>query len=72
MPLPKPTLYTQEDYYNLPEDVRADLIDGQIYYHAAPSRKHQTILSELHLTIGNYIKSKNGLCRVYPHHSLSN
>lgn len=24
-------IYTEEDYYNLPEDVRAELIDGQIY-----------------------------------------
>ena len=66
MPLPQPKLYTEADYYNLPEDVRAELIDGQIYYQAAPSRIHQTILSELHITIGNYIKSKGGSCRVYP------
>lgn len=40
-------VYTEEDYYNLPEDVRAELIDGRIYYQAAPSRQHQTILSEI-------------------------
>ena len=33
-------IYTEEDYYNLPENVRAELIDGQIYYMAAPSRVH--------------------------------
>lgn len=59
-------VYTEEDYYNLPEDVRAELIDGRIYYQAAPNRKHQTVLSELHLTIGNYLKSKRGPCRVFP------
>ncbi len=37
-------IYTEEDYYNLPENVRAELIDGQIYYMAAPSRVHQEIL----------------------------
>lgn len=58
--------YTEDDYYNLPENVRAELIDGQIYYQAAPSRIHQTILSELHTVINNYIKSKKGSCRVYP------
>lgn len=62
----QPKLYTEEDYYNLPEDVRAELIDGQIYYMAAPSREHQTILSELHIAIGNYLKSTGGSCRVYP------
>lgn len=66
MALPQQKLYTEEDYYNLPENVRAELIDGQFYDMAAPSRIHQTILSELHIVIGNYIKSKNGSCHVYP------
>ncbi len=59
-------IYTEEDYYNLPENVRAELIDGQIYYMSAPSRIHQEILSFLHLEIGNYLRSQNGSCKVYP------
>lgn len=59
-------LYTEEDYYHLPEDIRAELIDGQFYNMAAPNRMHQTVLSELHILIGNYLKSKKGPCRVYP------
>lgn len=59
-------LYTEEDYYNLPENVRADLIDGQIYYHAAPSRTHQKILGFLFNHISNHINSKKGSCEVYP------
>ena len=35
--------YTEEDYYSLPEDVRPELIDGQIYYMSAPSRIHKEI-----------------------------
>lgn len=66
MSLPQPKLYTEDDYYNSPEDTRAELIDGQIYDMAAPSRIHQRILSELHITIGQYIRSKDGLCEVYP------
>lgn len=66
MPLPNPPYYTEDDYYNLPEDVRAELIDGQIYYQAAPSRKHQKLVSMLHATIYQYIQSKNGSCEVYP------
>ena len=58
--------YTEDDYYNLPEDIRAELIDGQIYYQASPNRIHQRILSELHIIIGNYIKSTGGSCHVYP------
>lgn len=64
--LAQPKLYTEKDYYNLPENTRADLIDGQIYYHAAPSRMHQKILSFLHVRIANHINSKVGSCEVYP------
>ena len=66
MDLAQAKIYTEDDYYNLPEDIRAELIDGQIYYQAAPSRIHQRILSEVHTVINNYIKSKNGPCQVYP------
>ena len=59
-------IYTEEDYYNLPENVRAELIDGQIYYMTAPSRVHQEIVSFLHLEIGDHLRSKKGPCKVYP------
>lgn len=58
--------YSEEDYYNLPENVRAELIDGQFYYMAAPSRIHQKILMELSGTIRDYIRSKKGGCEIYP------
>ncbi len=67
MPLAQAKIYTEEDYYNLPENVRAELIEGNLIYNqAAPSRIHQTILGELHTVINNYIKSKDDSCRVYP------
>lgn len=66
MAIPQKQVYTEADYYALPEDVRAELIDGQIYYQSAPCRIHQEILSDLHIMIGTYLKSKNGTCKVYP------
>lgn len=66
MALVRPTIFTEEDYYRLPENVRAELINGQFYSMSAPSRKHQRILSGLHGTIYNYIRSKGGSCEVYP------
>lgn len=67
MSLSQAKLYTETDYYNLPEDVRAELIEGQfIYNQAAPSRIHQTILGELYTIINNYMKAKGSSCRVYP------
>ena len=64
--LARTDFYTEDDYYNLPENVRAELIDGQFYDMAAPSRIHQEILSSLHLEIGNYLRSKKGSCKIYP------
>lgn len=58
--------YTEYDYYNLPEGIRAELIDGAFYDVATPSRIHQEILMELAGTIRDYIKSHKGSCRVYP------
>lgn len=66
MALQKEKLYTEKDYYSLPENVRAELIHGQFYYQAAPSRAHQKILNAVNNTIYNYIRSKGGLCEVYP------
>ena len=66
MPLPKEELYTTDFIYNLPDGERAELIDGQIYYMAPPTFTHQKLIFELSLAIGNYIKSKKGICEVVP------
>lgn len=66
MALARPNIFTEEDYYRLPENVRAELIDGQIYLQAAPSREHQRILMELAGTIRDYIRAGKGPCEVYP------
>lgn len=61
MALAQVRVYTEEDYYNLPENVRAELIEGNmIYNQAAPARIHQAMLMELAGIIRNYIKAKGG------------
>lgn len=65
MPLVKEDIYTIEDIYNLPEGERAELIDGQIYYMALPSRKHQKISGEIFASVSEYIRSNNGKCEIY-------
>ncbi|MDE7479048.1 MAG: Uma2 family endonuclease [Lachnospiraceae bacterium] len=65
MPLPQEKYYTVEDFYNMPEDIQAELINGQIVYMATPSRLHQDISGELYNIIKNYIKAKGSKCRVY-------
>lgn len=54
--LAQDNFYTIDDIYALPDGKRAELIDGQIYYMAPPSRKHQTIARELFTSIDSYIK----------------
>lgn len=66
MPLPKGTRFTSEDYWNLPEGRRAELIDGQFYDMAPPSPMHQEISFQLSRIIGNYIEANGGTCKVYP------
>ena len=39
----KEDIYTIEDIHALPDGERAELIDGQIYYLAAPTRTHQKL-----------------------------
>lgn len=63
--LRKEKIHTIKDILNLPDDERAELLDGQIYYMAPPSRIHQELVSELHLSIGNYIRKNSGKCKVY-------
>ena len=42
--LRKEDIYTIEDIYALPDGVRAELIDGKIYYMAPPNTKHQRLV----------------------------
>lgn len=58
--------YTIDDIYNLSEEQRAELIDGELYMLATPNRIHQKLVHFFDWTIGNYIHSKNGDCEVYP------
>lgn len=64
--LRKEETYTLDDIYALPDGVRAELIDGQIYYMAPPSTKHQRLVHFFDREIGNYIQSREGECEVFP------
>lgn len=65
MPLPK-SPYSAEDYWNLPEGARAELIDGELWDLASPNRKHQRIVTEVSRHLGNFIAAHGGSCQVYP------
>lgn len=55
MPLSEQRTYTIKDIYALPDGERAELINGQIYYMAPPTRTHQRIVLSLSRKIADYI-----------------
>jgi Uma2 family endonuclease len=49
---------TYKDFMRFPDDgLRHELIDGEHYVTPAPNTKHQTILGNLHLLIGNWLET---------------
>ncbi len=66
MALLQEKINTIDDIYALPEGQRAELIDGRMYMMAPPNTIHQNLVSEFTITIGNYIRSKGGNCKVFP------
>lgn len=66
MPLPKAPNYTADDYWNLPDNERAELIDGQLYALAAPGITHQRLSFALSRKIADFIDANNGACEVIP------
>ena len=63
---PKTEIITLEQYEALPQDIRIEVFDGIVYDMAGPSQEHQTILTELLVSLRNYIRGKGGSCSVFP------
>ena len=66
MALAQEKVYTVEDIEELPEGVRAELIDGQMFYMATPSRKHQGLVIALSGMLFAHLNQNKGKCAVYP------
>ena len=58
-------MITLAQYESIPEDIRAEVFDGQIYYMASPSQDHQTISTELTTILNSYVKNNQGGCKVF-------
>lgn len=63
MPLPNNKTVTTNYILSLPEDQRAELLDGVIYDMAPPSTIHQRIAGKLFNSISNYIEKGMGLVK---------
>lgn len=59
--------YTLADIEALPEEIWAELIDGELFIRMeGPETDHQDILTGLLVQIDLYIQRKKGKCRVFP------
>ena len=63
--------YSQElmdlrQYESMPEEQRMEVFDGIAYNMASPSQLHQSILTELLVSLRNYIRKNNGGCSGFP------
>lgn len=61
---PRQGQYTLKDYYDLPDDVRVELINGVIYDMTAPAKIHQRVLASLHLEFERCAEEKDHACEV--------
>jgi len=55
----KQKIWTYEDYHNLDDDKRYEVIEGELFEMAAPGTLHQTISSNLGYELIDYVRPRN-------------
>ncbi len=65
MELSKRTDFTVTDVDALPEEERAEIIDGQIFLFASPKVVHQKLVMKLGSKLDAYIAGRGGPCQVF-------
>ena len=61
----QPTTITIKDYEAYPEDERTEVYEGVPFAMAAPSVLHQELSGELYYQLKDYIRKRNGNCKVF-------
>ena len=56
--------YTVDDYFELPDDEKYELIDGVIYDIASPTLSHQDIATSIGIQLYSFVKENKGKCKV--------
>jgi Uma2 family endonuclease len=58
LPNPRGVKLTYDDFVLFPDDgMRHELIDGEHYVTPSPNTKHQVVVGNLHLLIGNWLRA---------------
>jgi Uma2 family endonuclease len=52
--------FTYQDYLQLPQERRAELIEGEFFMVPSPSWTHQTVLMKLFLALNSFVMSRAG------------
>lgn len=60
---PEPNPCTSEDYWNLPDGSRAELVEGELYDMAPPSWEHQRLVDGIVGTLRSRIETAGGPCK---------
>lgn len=58
-------LFTAEDYWGLPDDRRAELINGVLYDMTPPGTRHQAIVAGMVTDLTLHVREQGGSCKVY-------
>jgi len=65
-PAEQKTSYTYEDYTSFPEDLRCEIIDGEVYdMTPAPTTVHQAVALRIGYLLERDMESKSYPCRVF-------
>jgi len=63
LPAKKQKKYTYEDYLQFPDELRCEIIDGEIYdMTPAPSTDHQRIAGKIYRIAASYLESRDSPC----------
>lgn len=62
IPIKEDGEYTLNDYLAIPDEIRAELIDGRLYMMSAPTTLHQSISAGIFTQIHAYIRANKGAC----------
>ena len=66
LPAQKENGYTYEDYLRFPDELRCEIIDGEIYdMTPAPTTDHQDVTGTIYHFIRNHLESRKLPCRVF-------
>jgi len=58
--------YTYDDYLNFPDDIRCEIVNGEIYdMTPSPTSKHQLVSGQIHHLVKTHLENADSSCQVF-------